>query len=204
MKKILLVAVAVLMTAPLFAEKMSLIQGTYLSTQRIIQAPSGEKLTETIGQFGINTTNFSGDGFGFYSTATLLYPTNYKISFNGESATATFSELGYSGLRLGMDMLMGVGIHAPLSSSFSILAGAGLHFNGLIFFSDNSNYLSYCLGPGASLNALLHLTPTMNFNIGALAAWDVWEFIHLPTSGYDVTYKGGITWAISVGIGIKY
>lgn len=210
MKKSVLIAVIfALAVGSVFAERLYLIQGTYLSTQRTYEDSLGNEATDTYGQFGINFTTFQGQGLGFYSTATFLIPVEYKYEENGYEYPYDIDDLSYTydSLMLGLDMLLGVGFLAPITPGFAIVAAGGLHFNGIILMSSSylvDNYLAYNLGPGASVNALLKLTPNLNVNVGGQIAWDMLEFVHLPELSSSVSAKGGITWGVSAGIGFSY
>ncbi|MBB6482646.1 hypothetical protein [Spirochaeta isovalerica] len=204
MKKILLIAAALLMSASLFAEKLYLMQGTYLNTSRTYESTNNIK--RNYGEAGLNFTSFNGNGVGFYSSATFLLPVTFSEKENGVDTGATMNtlEILFDSWHLGLDALLGVGFLAPISPSFSLLAGAGLHFNGIALFSSYySNYLAYNIGPGASLNAILYLTRTFNINVSGMIAWDMLEFLTLP-SGSGVSAKGGLTWAVSAGMGFSY
>jgi len=206
LKKIIIISVILTVTAvSAFAERMILIQGTYLSTSRTYEFGATET-KETYGEAGINFTSFTGQGLGFYSSATFLIPTSYKAEINGTEVSG-YSIDAYDDLQLGLDMLLGVGFLAPITPNFSLLAAGGLHFNGIALLSstyDIDPYLAYNLGPGVAVNALLYLTRSLNINISAMGAWDMFEFLHMPELNSATTAKGGFTWALSAGLGFAY
>jgi hypothetical protein len=191
-KRILfLAAVLSIISTNLFAERLVLIQATNLNTNRITTLANTETKAR-FSEFGITVTSFVGKEFGLYTSATFLLP--YNID-------------NYDQLSLGLDAIVGVGFLAPITSNFSILFAGGLHFNGIALMSSNisyDSYLKYNLGPGIAINGLLNITNRLNFNIGLMGAWDMWEFATVPDLRTDETAKGGITWAISEGLGFKY
>lgn len=208
MKKLLITALLVtIATGSIFAERMVLLQGTYLQTNRINEAGSN-RLDTQFNEFGINITTFNGRanrGLGFYSSATFLLP--YEATQTLNSVEYTINLDLYDTLNLGLDALIGVGFIAPITPSFSLLAAAGLHFNGVALISSDymiDSYLKYNLGPGASVTALLYLTKNFNINISAMGAWDYWEFVTMPDVPSGETVHGGLTWALSAGLGFSY
>lgn len=208
MKKLLMTALLVVIASgSLFAERMVLIQGTYLQTNRINEAGS-DRLDTKFNEFGINITSFTNrakQGLGFYSSATFLLPYEATQTLNNVEYTVNLDL--YDTLNLGLDALLGVGFLAPITPSMSLLAAAGLHFNGVALISSNysiDSYLKYNLGPGASVTALLYLTKSLNINISAMGAWDYWEFVTMPDVAAGETVHGGLTWALSAGLGLSY
>lgn len=196
-----------LTTVAVFAEKLVLIQGTYMQTTR--QYDTGPDLKMDYSEAGINVTTFngSGQGLGFYSSATFLIPIDYSKEINGSKTGDTKESLDayYDSFQLGLDMLLGVGYLAPLTPNFSILVAGGLHFNGIALFSSYyDSFLAYNIGPGVAINGLLYLTNTINFNISAMAAWDLFEFLTMPDSYDSYDAFGGVTWSISAGLGFEY
>lgn len=207
MKKLLVAAVLVaIATGSLFAERLYLIQGTYLNTTRTYTGVN--ELKWNYDQAGINFTTFNGQGVGFYSSATFLMPFGFTEKLNDVDSGADIDDLTYlwDSFQLGLDALLGVGFLAPITPNFQVLVGGGLHFNGIALFSSwTDNYLAYNIGPGVAANALFYLSRSFNINVSAMAAWDVLEFLTMPdsmTNGIDAS--GGITWAISAGMGFKY
>lgn len=210
MKKLLIITVLLsLTTVAAFAERMVLIQASYMQTNRVYSDSSGD-LEWTFSEAGINITNFSSrmsQGLGFYSSATFLIPIDFSEELYGFKTNATKETLDarYDDFQLGLDMLLGVGFLAPVTPNFSILAAGGLHFSGIALFSSYADsYLAYNLGPGIALNGLLHLTKSFNINISAMAAWDMWEFITMPDLYANLDPSGGVTWSVSAGLGFTY
>lgn len=209
MKKIILTVLILAAAAgSVFAERQYLIQATYLGTSRTYEIP-GYEMKDSYGEFGLTFTSFSGQGVGFYSSASFLIPVEYSYELNGIDQGYDIDDLTYTydSLTLGLDLLLGVGFLAPVTPNFSVLAAGGIHFNGIVLTSDYYDvdpYLAYNLGPGAAVNALLYLTPSLNVNVSAMAAWDMLEFVHLPELDSSVDAKGGLTFAISAGLGFSY
>lgn len=209
MGKILLISILLsITTASAFAEKIMLIQATYLNTRRTYDFGSTEE-KKTYGQVGLNVTSFSGKEFGFYYSTTFLMPLSYKSETNGNDSGHDIDDINstYDQLRIGIDVLMGVGYLAEVTPGFSILAAGGIHFNGLAFISTEpiAPYAAYNLGPGVAINALLYLTESLNINICAVGAWDMIEIYTKPEKSYgSATARGGITWAFSAGFGFTY
>ncbi len=209
MKKLLMIAVLLsLTTGAVFAEKLVLIQASYMQSSRTYSDSFGD-LKWTFSEAGINVTTFNGrgQGLGFYTSAAFLIPIDFNEELYGNETTATKDTLDfkYDGFQLGLDMLLGVGFLAPVTPNFSILAAGGLHFNGIALFSSYADsYLAYNIGPGIAINGLLYLTDTFNINISAMAAWDLLEFITMPDLYADLDPSGGITWSVSAGLGFTY
>lgn len=209
MKKILLLAAVLLVSSSLYAERLYLIQGTYLGTSRTY-TDGTNNTQENYGEFGLSFTTFSGQGLGFYSSASFLVPVDYSLYYNDTEVSGydkDYLDEWFDSMQLGLDMLLGVGFLAPINPTFSILVGGGLHFNGLILFSSNAyvdNYLAYNIGPGAAANAIMYMTDSLNLNVGFMAAWDMLEFITLPELAEGIDAEGGITWAVSAGLGFSY
>ncbi|MDA3810723.1 MAG: hypothetical protein PF518_10415 [Spirochaetaceae bacterium] len=205
MKRILfLAAVLSIISTNLFAERLVLIQATNLNTNRITTLANTETKAR-FSEFGITVTSFVGKEFGLYTSATFLLPYNLTQKTDGIDTGMNIDN--YDQLSLGLDAIVGVGFLAPITSNFSILFAGGLHFNGIALMSSNisyDSYLKYNLGPGIAINGLLNITNRLNFNIGLMGAWDMWEFATVPDLRTDETAKGGITWAISAGLGFKY
>lgn len=209
MKKIILTALILAAAGgSVFAERLYLIQGTYMGTSRTYEE-SGTEEKQRYGEFGLSFTSFSGHGVGFYTSASFLIPVDYSFEVNGRDSGQDIVYLTqrFNSLTLGLDLLLGIGINAPVTKGLSILAAGGIHFNGIVLVSDLDGVepnLAYNLGPGAAVNALLYLTPSLNVNVGVLAAWDMVEFVHIPELGSSVDAKGGLTFAVSAGLGISY
>jgi len=206
MKKILLVAaVTVVMTVPLFAEKITLVQGTYLNTSRTYTGYNrytgyDGDVQYNFGQVGLNFTNFNGQGqgLGFYSCGTFLIPMSNTVT--NDDYPSGYSNF-FRTVGISLDALLGLGFLIPLVPSFSLLGGAGLHFNGITYISDIS--LACNFGVGGALNAILQLTKSLNVNVSGMVAWDMLEFI--SRGHFDLaTKKGGLTWAVSIGMGYNY
>jgi hypothetical protein len=205
LKKIFIITLLLsIATVSVFADRMILIQATYLQTNRIIEDGSDEE-KHNFGEYGITFTSFVGKDLGFYSSATFLLPFKMNKSIN-DVDNGDFIDI-YDDFSLGLDALLGVGFLAPINRSFSLLAAGGLHFNGVALTSSShlvDPYLKYNLGPGIALNGLFHLTRSLNLNISALGAWDMFEFVTMPDPASGETVKGGITWSISAGLGFAY
>ncbi|MBI9097961.1 MAG: hypothetical protein JEY91_05765 [Spirochaetaceae bacterium] len=206
MKKIFFISVLILTAAvSLSAEKLSMIQGTYLNTSRNYDWGSFTT-KENYSEAGITYTYFNGKGIGIYSSTTIALPFAYKAQIDGREVTGVSID-AYDRFQIGIDMLIGPGFLVNLNPRFSILAAGGLHFNGIALISDNymiDPYLAYNLGPGLAINGLLNLTDHFNINLSYMMAWDRLEFVTMPELDSDVTAKGGLTFAISAGLGFKY
>ena len=204
MKKILILfSIILLGVSSLFAERLMLIQGTYLQTNRIIENGS-DKTTQNYGEFGVNITNFTGKKFGLYFSASFMLPVKMTWKYNDVITPETLES--YSGLILGLDALVGPGFLSPITPRFSVLAAAGVHFNGIALSSSGeiSPQLNYNLGPGLTVSGLFNLTGSLNLNISAMGAWDVLEFYTIPNPSGDTVVKGGITWSVSAGLGFSF
>ncbi len=190
-------------TASVFAERMVLIQGTYLQTNRIYKAGS-IKRTTNFAEIGVNITSFVGKNIGLYSSATFLKPYKITQKINGTDNGTTMED--YDALTMGIDALLGIGFLASVTPGLSILAAGGVHFNGVAFTSSDylvDPFLKYNLGPGVAVNGLFNITKSLNINISAMGAWDFLEFLTMPETETTDTVSGGITWAISAGLGVK-
>lgn len=203
MKKLILFSIILLLTSSLFAERLILIQGTYLQTNRIVEKGS-DKTTQNYREFGVSITNFTGKKFGLYFNASFMIP--HKMSWK-DNDTATPDTLdSYQGLKLGLDALVGPGYLKPITPRFSVLAAGGVHFNGIALNSSGeiSPLLKYNLGPGLTVSGIFNLIGGLNLNISAMGAWDVLEFHTIPDPSEDAAVRGGITWSFSAGLGFSY
>lgn len=186
----------------LFAERLVLIQGSYLGTNRT-QELSSETESSTFSEFGINITSFTGErSTGFFASTSFLLPTELILDSTDDSYDETTKLNTYS-IRVGFDALLGIGYSTHINQSLSLLLGGGLHLNGIILF-DNESYYSYVIGPGVSANLLFNLSDDVKFTIGASGAWDFIEMYHVTNLSSSGTYKNGYTFSISTGMGFNY
>jgi hypothetical protein len=209
MKKIMIVALMLLVTTlSLFAEKVVLIQGTYLSTSRIFEdtVGVGYKETDTFNEVGINITSFTGKTLGFYASATFLLPLTWKVTTEqtGYPDTESDGDFNSDNTNLGIDMLLGVGYLLPLGNSFSLLIGAGVHYNGYFIIGDYDTAMSNVLGAGLAANFIINLSEKFNLNISAMGAWDLYEIHYSPERSSLYEQKSGYTLAVSAGLGYSY
>lgn len=203
-KNWLLILVIVVVAPTLYAERTVLIQAMFMQTSRSYE-DGASTLTTRFSEVGVNFVHFRGEKLGFYSTGTFLFPFDVKRELNGVAIPASLD--AYDGLKLGLDLLVGAGYAIPITPSFVILPAAGLHFGGVVLLSSNVSYdpyLRYNLGPGLAVNAMYYVTEKFNLNIGVLGAWDFFEFLSMPEISEAIQKKGGITWAISAGIGFRF
>ncbi len=202
MKKYIIILLLSLAAISLQAERLVLLQGTYLNTNRI-QETGGSKSTDNFSEFGFNVTSFIGKKFGIYSSVSFLLP--FSRSQSGIETKVSLSN--YTKVKIGMDMLLGVGYKHQVSESLSVLFGGGVHFNGIALMSKDSSIermLRYNIGPGVAVNAVFDIFKGFNFNIGVMGAWDVLEFLTIPSKAHNEKVRGGFTFAASAGIGFSY
>ncbi len=207
MKKKIILILLCTTTLSAFADRLILIQGTYLNTTRNYENTTyGNTLSENFSEAGINITSYFGGKIGFYSRATFLLPFNQTIKINNEELSE-YTLDGYDRFQIGLDMLVGLGGIIPVGKNVDFMIAGGIHFNGIALMSESTStesHLAYNLGPGLSATAIFKIFKILNFNISAMGAWDFYEFLSLPDFSSNIDKKGGFTFALSAGIGFKY
>ncbi len=167
MKKVVLILLLlVAATVSLFADRLIFLQGVYLNTGRTYESDT-EKLKDNFSEFGISLTSFYGENLGFYINGTFLLPLAVARKVNGNKIShPTFDS--FDKIKIGLDMLIGIGYRIPAGETISLLFSGGLHFNGIALLSGDKTidpYLAYNLGPGISVTALYHISEVLNINL---------------------------------------
>lgn len=206
MKKIMLVAVILIITSlSMYAEKVVLIQGTYLSTSRVYNDyyVSGDSITETFNEIGLNVTSFRGKTLGFYFSRSYLIPYEWTI----KEEEPGYADYEYNGdfsseeIVLGLDLLLGLGCLVPIGKSSSLLMGTGVHYNGYFLPGEYETDMSNVLGAGIAANLIIDLSEKINFNISAMGAWDIYEIYNTYVDSASESQQNGYTFSISAGFG---
>ncbi len=199
MKKISIVAITLIAACAWIApaDQMIIGQGAFEYTTR--NYSSSEILGYSMA--GINVMSFYGTDIGFLGISSFLLPVS------ATSGSASIDLNAYDSMKIGLDALAGIGYKMSVNDALGFIFGGGLHFNGIAFLSTSYTldpFLSYVLGVGGNAILCFYFSPTVCLNIGATAAYDFYEIVHMPDLPGGTSYNGGFSINIGAGLGIVF
>lgn len=218
-KKILIVlAVLILMTPSLFAQKMKGIGGigvSYMNTTRFGEcygASDGWKVNITSNVPSINGFIYIGDLLGFYGSINVGVPLDRidtLIDPNGETYSTDYTDsLASTHNFLFLDAIIGIGTNWAFGDTMGILVGGGIDYS-MIYLEpkDKSQdaYIDQMLGLGADARFWLAFTPMICFDIGITFSCDFWPLWRTQQQLYtDTKIVSALNMGINLGLAVKF
>ncbi len=208
MKRFIILFAFCLLGSSLFAQFMGLLPGLftadicYINTMRSYNTDNGSQTVDlNASGFALKGTNFTGTGsLGFYMNSAIGL--SYAATEVYNSGTSADMGVDISGFNIMMDILAGVGY--KMEMGFILLAGAGVHFDGLGLNSDSVAFLSYATGAGASVKFMYPLAEGFYLGLSAGAGYDFIEVAKIHYLDADESYKGGFSWNAGIGLGFRF
>ncbi|NOY07604.1 MAG: hypothetical protein GXP33_02040, partial [Spirochaetes bacterium] len=106
MKKVLFTGMLVFLSFSLYSERLMFIQGAYVNTSRSYSSGS-DKTAQNFSEAGLNAIIFYGKKFGFFYSATFLFPFGTSAKVNGTKLDVSLT--AYNKMKMGLDAILGPG-----------------------------------------------------------------------------------------------